>query len=151
MKKYVNMQHNHEVKNNISVRFVRITDLFWLKREDEHIDPQQLLRKTLHREYLIALLKRKKVGALRFGYLWSTFPFIEVIWVNEEFQRMGIGRNMVEFFSSHLKVRDISMLISSSDSPSAQVWHKKLGFLKIGHITIPDVQDEKEIFFYRPL
>ena len=103
-------------------------------------------------EYIIAKVADEPVGCLRFGHFWSTIPHIEVIWVEDRFQRRGIGQAMVCFLEDHARARGQKLIMSSSqaDEPGAQAFHRKIGFRDAGALVdLRPLQNVTEVVFVK--
>ena len=80
-------------------------------------------------------------------------PFLENIHVAEAHRGEGHSRRVLDFLRDHLRGRDFSALLSSSqsDEPAARAWHRSMGFVSGG--VIKDVADDgvHEVVFRLPL
>ena len=136
----------------INVSFADISDLFWIVENDTHIPKEIIERKLQENEYLIARMNGEPVGCLRFGLLWSMIPFIEVIWVEDRFQRRGIGRELVCCLEDHARSKRQKIIMSSSqaDEPDAQAFHRSIGFRDAGALSdMRPLQSVTEVFFVK--
>ena len=126
----------------------------YLIKNDNHCKEDMILSKIKRKEYIIAKNNDEFVGFLRFGYLWSKIPYIEVIAVEDEHQRKGIGKAMLMFLEDHArKIGEKIILSSSEEAESApQEWHKHMGFKKAGRIDdLKPVQESPEIIFIKKI
>lgn len=129
-----------------------MADLSWIEQNDSHISKQTIEKKLAAGEYIMAKVAGESVGCLRFAHLWATIPFIEVIWVEDHFQRRGIGRELVRFLEQYAQTEGRQLIMSSSqaDEPEAQAFHRKIGFRDAGALVdLRPLQDVTEIFFVK--
>ena len=82
-------------------------------------------------------------------YLWSTIPYIGLIFVIDEYRKEGVGRKMHDFLENHLRAHGHEFLLSSStaNEPEPQAWHRALGFEECGMISGLNEGGIGEIFF----
>ena len=101
----------------------------WPKRRDweRQIDAQQVFVLEVDGEI---------GGLLRFDVLWTTVPFLALIFINAPLRGRGYSRQMLKALCAHLKNQGYVALLSSSqtDEPEAQKWHRHMGFHSNGII-----------------
>ncbi|MGL4611329.1 MAG: GNAT family N-acetyltransferase [Trueperaceae bacterium] len=70
------------------------------------------------------------IGLIRYEVLWTTVPFIGLIFIQEEHRGEGYSKVMLEFLKNHLREQGYIALLSSSqtDEAAAQNWHRHIGF-----------------------
>ena len=128
-------------------------DRNFILSHDEYITKKTMLEKIKRKEYIMAKVNDKLVGFLRFGYFWSAIPTIEMIRIEKNFRRKGIGRKMVEFLEKIAKRQGNKFILSSStgNEKEPQNWHKKIGFKYIGKINTNYPSRIPEVFFIKVL
>lgn len=139
---------------NLKISIADEKDLRYLLKNDRHIKRKTILKKIKLGEYIIGKLKNEYVGFLRFGYFWSAIPCIEVIGVEEEHRRKGIGRETVKFLENIAKKNKQKFVISSStgNEKDPQNWHKKIGFKEIGKLKQLNYPSKiPEVFFIKKI
>ena len=136
----------------LNVSYASMAELDWIEQNDDHVPKQTIENKVRAGEYIIAKIADEPAGCLRFGHFWSTIPYIEVIWVEDRFQRRGIGRAMVRFLEDHARAHGQQLIMSSSQAnePGAQAFHRKIGFRDAGALVdLRPLQSVTEIFFVK--
>jgi N-acetylglutamate synthase-like GNAT family acetyltransferase len=105
--------------------------------------------KLMNNEILIAELDYEIIGYLRLEYLWSKYPYIGLIMVNDDFRRQGVGRSLLNFLEVYLRSMQHNTLFSSSQVNEAapQQWHRRMGFEECGVINAINEGNIGEIFF----
>lgn len=85
---------------------------------------------------LVARHAGRIVALLRHCVLWTTVPFVELIWVDPAFRGRGLSRRLLAALTDRLRQRGFVALLSSSqeDEPEAQAWHRHVGFSDNGYI-----------------
>jgi ribosomal protein S18 acetylase RimI-like enzyme len=135
------------------VRFAGPDDLEWCVVEDDHVTEQIIRHKIVDNEIILAELDGQIIGYVRLEYLWSTIPYIALIFVKEAYRGEGIGRMLLDFLIEHLKFFGYDELFSSSqvNEPEAQAWHRGNGFTECGIINGLNEGDIGEVFFRKQL
>jgi N-acetylglutamate synthase-like GNAT family acetyltransferase len=120
----------------IKIRFANKLDFDFLNSH-VHTSNEILKRKIKWQEIIVAEKDEIPIGFLQLEYLWSLVPYIALIKVLPEYQRMGISRKLLEFTESFLRQNDHQMIYSSSqfDESSPQEWHRHIGFEECGMIS----------------
>lgn len=119
----------------INVRFAVPDDLCFLQQRS-HVPAQVVKRKVEWQEIVVAEWHGPLIGSLHLEYLWSSVPYIALIYVLPEYQRQGVGRALLRFVETFLSGRGHGALYSSSqvDEPEPQTWHRRMGFEECGII-----------------
>ena len=133
----------------VCIRFADLDDLPWCVETDHHIPEAVHRRKIEQGEVILAVAGERRIGCLRLEYLWSTVPYIAVIYVWEGYQRRGVGRGLVAFAGEFLAERGHAWLYSSSQAnePEPQSWHRASGFEECGFIAGINGDGVGEVFF----
>jgi GNAT superfamily N-acetyltransferase len=109
--------------------------------------------KIEEREVIVAVDNQRVAGLIRFEFMWTTVPWISMIFVNEADRGNGLSRAMLNFLIDHLRGLGHVALLSSSqtDEPAPQSWHRHMGFAENGIILNIADQDVGELVFRLPL
>lgn len=138
---------------NVLVRFATMADADWCRSCDSRMSSELVQRKILQRELVIVEANDNRIGVLRLGFLWSTLPQIELIWVEKQHRRGGLGRTLLKFVERSLGEQGHKILLSSSqaDEPASQAWHRAVGFRECGFIAGVNDNGVGEVFFLKRL
>ena len=141
------------VIERVIVRFAGPEDLEWCVVEDDHVTEQVIRHKIINDEIIIAEVDGKPIGYLRLEYLWSQIPYIGVIFVEDDYQKEGVGRKILSFLEDYLRSQGHETLLSSStaNEPEPQAWHRAVGFVESGIITELNEGGVGEVFFRKSL
>ena len=61
-------------------------DYVYIVERDRHI-PESLVRaKIKEKEIYIFKDSEKEIGWMRYGYFWDNIPFMNMIWIDEEYR-----------------------------------------------------------------
>ena len=118
------------------VRIAASGDLDFIKQKSG-LPRERLLQKIQRDEILILSVNDEPVGHLWFAFLWSEIPFIDLIYIKEDYQKRGLSRVLLGFLEAYLKESGYDVLYSSSqmDEPEPQAWHRHVGFEECGVIS----------------
>ena len=141
------------VKERVIVRFAGPEDLEWSVVEDGHVTERIIRHKIINDEIIIAELDGQPIGYLRLEFLWSTIPYIGVVFVIESYRNEGIGQKILAFLEDHLRSIGHDVLYSSSQAnePEPQDWHRSVGFVESGIISGINEGGIGEVFFRKSL
>ncbi|MFC1799330.1 GNAT family N-acetyltransferase [Candidatus Eisenbacteria bacterium] len=136
----------------IEIRSADSSDLD-LVMQDGCISLEALKEKVAHEEVVVATRDAERVGYARVEFLWSTVPYISMIWVLEEHRGLGISRALLWHLESRFRSDGYTALYSSSDAnePEPQAWHRHMGFVECGFIAGINAGGVGEIIFRKVL
>lgn len=123
------------MSDGISVRFAAPADLDFLQQRS-HVPAEIVKRKVEWREVIVAERRGGLIGALHLEYLWSSVPYVAMIYVLPGHQGQGVGRALLRFAETFLREQGHDTLYSSSqaDEREPQAWHRRAGFEECGII-----------------
>ena len=135
----------------ISISYAALKDLTYLKKNDTHIDGKKLKKKISDKEIIIIKDDKNNIGWLRFGYFWDMIPFINMLVLEDKYQKKGIGTKVVKFWEREMKKDKHKLVMTSSQADEkAQHFYRKLGYNDMGALF--GINDgPAEIFFSKKL
>jgi predicted GNAT superfamily acetyltransferase len=135
-----------------AVRLAVPDDLAFIQQKC-HFAEKEVLRKFGENQIFLLTVDDNPAGYLSIGYLWSTVPYIDMLWISEAYQKKGFSRPLLGFVEDYLKERGHSTLYSSStaDEEEPQAWHRHMGFVECGVISGLNDGGIGEIFFRKRL
>ena len=134
------------------VRFATLADLEFVA-QDHYIPTEVVRRKIEQQEVIVAERQGSPIGYARLDYLWSTVPYIALIWVLPQHRRQGAGKAMLRYLEDYLRDKGQEQLFSSSqvNEPAPQAWHRHVGFEECGIIGGINDGGIGEVFFRKRL
>ena len=132
------------------IRYAEKTDIDLLAKYDKHISKEELKHAiVLHRVY-IAEEKEKFAGWLRYNLFWDNTPFMNLLYILEEYRQKGLGRQIVSFWESEMLGQGFQTLMTSTQSNEyAQHFYFKLGYEAIGGLRLDG--DAYEVIFAKTI
>ena len=135
---------------SLRIAFADQDDLDFLNREDHHIARSIIREKVARREVMVAYVEDRPVGFLRYGCLWDETPFINLLWVEEVSRGKGYGTQLLSSWEREMrKLGYDSAMTSSSSHERAQHLYRRLGYVDVGSLLMPD--EPLEIVFLKGL
>ncbi|MBN2354263.1 MAG: GNAT family N-acetyltransferase [Spirochaetales bacterium] len=133
----------------MEIRFATAADFGALRRLDYRVAPDHLSDKIGRREIIVAF-EDDVVGWLRFGLFWDSIPFMNLLFLLDEFRGKRIGTRLVGFWESEMKKRGFQRVMTSTQSnETAQHFYRKLGYTEIGGMKLPE--EPFELFFLKKI
>lgn len=85
----------------ITFTYASQKDIKWLSESEKkhEISSVMLKRKIADKEIILIKSDNKVIGWLRFGFFWDEIPFMNMLGVDEEYRKKGIGKKLVQFGS----------------------------------------------------
>jgi len=135
-----------------AVRLAVPGDLVFIQRKC-HFTEKAALWKIGEDQIFLLTVDDDPAGYLSIGYLWSTVPYIDMLWIGEDYRNKGFSRDLLGFVEAYLKERGNALLYSSSQADEAepQAWHRHMGFVECGVISSLNEGGIGEIFFRKKL
>lgn len=132
------------------IRYANKTDIDNIKQYDNHITLDELLVSISLKRVLIIEENKKFIGWLRFNMFWDNTPFMNMLFILENYQRNGYGTKLVSFFENEMKKLNYQYVLTSTQrNESAKYFYNLLGYIEIGCFTLPN--DGEEILFYKQI
>ncbi|GJM69699.1 N-acetyltransferase [Paenibacillus macerans] len=108
-------------------------DYKYIVDKDKHI-PESLVRtKIKEKEIFILKELEREIGWMRYGYFWDNIPFMNMLWIEEEFRGQGIGKKIVLHWEENMRQRGFKLVMTSTQSDEeAQHFYRKIGYRDAG-------------------
>lgn len=134
----------------MKIEFATENDLNEISELDEHISRAELANLISMRRVLVARDNGELCAWLRYGLFWDNIPFMNMIFVLEDYQRKGLGRRLVEFWEAEVKSLGFQKIMTSTlSNEEAQHFYRKLGYKDCGSLLLPG--EALEILFLKEL
>jgi ribosomal protein S18 acetylase RimI-like enzyme len=132
------------------IRYAENNDYTWLKNHDKHINDAILKTKIDLKEIYIAQENNETIGWLRYNLFWDEIPFINMLYVLENYREKGFGGELVEHWENEMKRKGhANVLTSTLSNERAQDFYRKIGYTEIGGFKYFD--EPYEIIFHKTL
>ena len=134
----------------IEIKLATSQDYTYLVHKDHHVQPEVITKKIEDAEIIVVLDNEQNIGWLRFNYFWDEIPFMNMLWIEEDYRKKGIGTRLVNFWEIEMQQRDNNQVMTSTLSDeTAQHFYRKLQYQDCGSLMLPG--EALEIFFLKYL
>ncbi|SET42847.1 Acetyltransferase (GNAT) family protein [Natronincola peptidivorans] len=117
----------------------KITDYDILYKMDKHISKERLRKKIEDGEILLLIKEEKIIGWLRYGYFWDEYPFMNMLFIIDEYRGKGFGKKLVEDWEEKMAGEGHRLVMTSTlSNEEAQHFYRRLGYVDIGGFIIYD-------------
>ena len=132
------------------IRLAVTDDLPWLEEHDHHVAPAEMETLVSLRRVLIACEGDAPIGWLRWNLFWDNTPFMNLLYVLEPWQRMGIGRKLTAHWEELMRAQGFDRLLTSTQADEeAQHFYRRLGYREAGVLLLPG--ETAELLFCKEL
>ena len=134
----------------MTIRYAEEKDYLWLKEHDNYISFETLKVKIAFREIYVALEDNELIGWLRYNLFWDNVPFVNMIYILEDYRGKGYGKRLAFYWANEMKDKGYKGVMTSTQSnEEAQHFYRSLMFTEIGGFKY--LEDPYEIMFYKKL
>ncbi|WP_261300627.1 GNAT family N-acetyltransferase [Paenibacillus andongensis] len=115
-------------------------DFGYIQERDHHILQGLILQKISGKEiYILRDENENNIGFMRYGYFWDNTPFMNMIWVEGQYRRQGLGKQVVLFWEEDMKAKGFKLVMTSTlANEEAQHFYRKLGYRDAGCLLLED-------------
>lgn len=92
----------------------------------------------------IAKDNNQSIGLLCYTTWWGNTPFLELVHIQDSYQRRGIGRSLLQEMAKEVRSKNFKKLISSceQDNDDSHAFHNALGFIKLNSLELPHGEEQ---------
>ena len=132
----------------MKIRIAVAQDITVLTKYDHNISKDELLNSIrLNRVYIVEI-EDDFIGWLRFNLFWDNTPFMNMLFILEDYRSSGFGKALVSFWEEEMKKlnHEVAMTSTASDE-YAQHFYVELGYQSVGGFTF--LEDPYEIIMMK--
>ncbi|AUN10357.1 GNAT family N-acetyltransferase [Clostridium botulinum] len=135
----------------MKIEYASELDFQFILDNDRHVSKQLIKNKLKEKEIMIAKDQDNKIiGWLRYSYFWDNIPFMNMLYINENYRNKGIGKKLVEFWEPEMKSKGYELVMTSTlSNEQAQHFYRKLGYKDVGSLLLDD--ESLEIIFTKSI
>ena len=117
----------------MEIRYVREKDREFVMSIDRHVNDDQFVNRVNARMGYVIWENECPIGVMSHCILWDNLPFLNFIYIIEEYRNKGYGQNAMKRWEQDMKHQGYRMvLISTQVDESAQGFYRKLGYVDCG-------------------
>lgn len=134
----------------MTIKYANQASYQWLTEVEKYITDDDLLNKINNRQILIAEVEGNDIAYLRFGYFWDNIPFMNLLFVEVNSRKKGVGKRLVQYWEVEMHKLGHSLVLTSTlSNENAQHFYRKLNYRDAGGFTLPGAP--LEIIFLKEL
>lgn len=130
----------------MNIRFAEKSDMETLFAYDKHIRKTELESVISLGHVIVAENNGAFLGWLRWNLFWDNTPFMNMLFLLEEYRRKGYGKAMVSYWEKMMQKEGYKLVMTSSlSNETAQHFYRKLNYVDSGVLLLPG--ETSEIIF----
>ena len=133
----------------MEIRLANEDDYLALLMVDHHINKDELALSISLKRIYVAYENEEFVGWLRYNLFWDQIPFINMLYVMEDFRGQGYGIGLMNSFEKEMKKKYSKVMVSTQANEYAQHFYDKIGYKAIGGFMLP--KEEYEVLMVKTL
>jgi len=92
-------------------------------------------------------IKSTFLAVLRYTMFWQSIPFLDLIFIIDEYRNKGYGRKMMNYWEEKMKLLGYKYVMTSTQADeTAFAFYERLGYEKTGAFYPPDQTAEELIY-----
>ena len=117
----------------MELKYMTNNDKAFVLSIDKHVNEEQYANRVLTKSGYVIWDGNEPVGLMHHAILWDNLPFLNLIYIKEEYRGRGYGTAAMRLWEEDMKNRGYKMvLISTQVDENAQHWYRKLGYVDCG-------------------
>lgn len=114
-------------------------DLPFLSAHDRHIALSELDSSIrLGRVLLLVSAAGQPMGWLRWNLFWDNTPFMNLLYLLEDYRLQGYGRSLVQHWETLMREAGHACVLTSTQAnEGAQHFYRRLGYADVGGFLLP--------------
>ncbi|MCM1130724.1 MAG: GNAT family N-acetyltransferase [Roseburia sp.] len=116
-----------------SIRLANLKDTEFLVDNDNHIS-YDILRENIEKGYIYILEQDNQIiGWLRYNLFWDNTPFLNMLYILEEYRRQGLGSLLLEHWENQMQSQGFETVLTSTlVHEDALHFYMKYGYQVVG-------------------
>lgn len=141
---------------NFDVYLTTVTeqDKEFVMSMDRHVQDSAYANRVFTKSGYVIRTKDKRIGTMSHCILWDNIPFLNFLFIEEEYRGKGFGKQAVALWEQEMKKQGYQMvLISTQADEQAQHLYRKLGYIDCGGLFFHNTpfNQPAELFFRKVL
>lgn len=131
----------------MKIEYASKLDFQYILDNDKHISKELINTKIKTKEIIIVRNQdNKNIGWLRYGYFWDNTPFMNMLYIYENYRKKGIGKDLIRFWENEMKNKGYKLVMTSTlSNENSQHFYRKLRYKDAGSLLLED--EPLEIIF----
>lgn len=134
----------------LRIRKAKLEDGTLLLKHDMHIQEDELYSLIKQGRVLIAEDSNCFIGWLRWGLFWDNTPFMNMLYLLDEYRNKGYGKELVYHWENSMKENGYHLVMTSTlSSEQSQYFYRKLNYVDSGSLLLK--KEPLEIIFTKEI
>ena len=135
----------------MEIRLAEPGDKPQVLKYDSHIHHDRVEECIRNQQVYVLCEEKKIVGVLRYSLFWQSIPFLDLLYIDENYRGKGFGRQMMDRWEEAMgRMAYKYVMLSTQEDETAKFFYEKLGYRRIGAF-LPPEQDADEIVYLKAL
>ena len=135
----------------MEIRLADSKDKRKIIKYDNHIHHNKVGECIWNQLVYVLCDEKKIVGVLRYSLFWQSIPFLDLLYIDEDYRGKGYGRQMMAYWESVMRIMKYKyVMLSTQEDETAKFFYEKLGYRRNGAF-LPPEQDADEIMYLKML
>lgn len=128
----------------INIRYAKYEDYNLILRIDDSISHGNWKTWTDNHQAIFAFDDSEFLGWLQYNYFIEKYPFINRLYIFDQYQNNGAGTELILFWEAEMKSKGETrlMLSTESDNYGAKRLYERLGFECVGELNLQPQNQE---------
>ena len=138
----------------MEIKAVTNNDKQFVMSIDKHIDDTGFANRVYTKSGYVIWEGNQRIGIIAHCVLWDNLPFMNLIFIKEEYRRKGFAKQAILNWENEMKRQGYLMtLISTQVDEKAQHLYRKLGYIDCGGLVFHNtpLDQPMEMFFRKVL
>lgn len=138
----------------VEIKVVTDNDKEFVMSIDKHVDDEGYNNRVYTKSGYVIWEGNQRVGTIAHCILWDNLPFMNFIFVKEEYRGQGLATQAIIRWECEMKNQGYKMtLISTQVDEGAQHLYRKLGYIDCGGLVFNNTPFDQpmEMFFRKVL
>ena len=103
--------------------------------DKRHISQEQLIKAITDNRVCVATEAEIVLGYARFNFFWDSIPFLNMLYVPDGYNRIGVGSGLLKFWENEMQAQGYkTVLTSTMSNEKAQQFFRKHGYMDAGNL-----------------
>lgn len=134
----------------MQIRVAEQEDIKFILKYDKHIAENELYSSISLGRVIVAEYDNKFIGWLRWNLFWDNTPFMNMLYLIDDYRNIGYGKKLVMFWEKLMKENNYKIVMTSTlSNENAQHFYRKLNYVDSGSLLLKG--EALEIIFTKEL
>ena len=134
----------------MQIRTASLNDVEVLNIYDKHVEKAEIINLINNNRIFIIEINNKIIGWLRYNLFWDNTPFMNMLYILEDYRNHKYGTLLVNHFEKEMKELGYNYLLTSTPSDETSInFYQKLGYKINGELFYKN--DPKELILSKSI